>query len=91
MERFIAAGLTVATMLVIPAFLIAPLPAGACSLHCPGDQQFLEAPVVTFVSGDETATPPEFGEAGTIEVYPDGTPHFVRLGDQGIYLNAVQQ
>lgn len=88
LERLIALGLSIATLMVVPAFLAAPRPADACSLMCYGINESLQEPVITLVSGDEEAALPVFAETGTLQVESNGTPFAIQLGDDWISLTA---
>lgn len=89
MERVIAAGLALATLMVLPAFLAAPTPAGACSIWCPGDAQDLSAPIVTLVAGDKEAVAPEWPETGRMNVTFEGRPD--SLSADGFTVNIYEE
>jgi hypothetical protein len=74
MERVLAAGLALATLMVMPAFLATPSPAGACSIMCVGDAQDLSEVRVTLVSGDKEAEAPQWPDTGRMFVTTEGVP-----------------
>ena len=89
MERLFAAGIALATLLVMPAFLAAPAPAGACSLHCPGDAQELSEVRVTLIAGDKEAVAPEWPEDGRMNVTFGGRPE--SLSVEGFTVNIYDE
>ena len=87
----LAAGLTVATLLLLPALLTTPTPAGACYLVCPSGAQELSNVRVTLISGDAEAATPEWSETGRMNVTLDGTPDSLSLNDHIVLIHADEE
>lgn len=74
--------LTMALGLVLAAVgLTAPEPAGACSLHCPGDSRTLSGATVEPTDPENAAAPPEWADGGRLEVGLDGNIYGISTTD----------